>query len=143
MNDTDKKHLIELLKFGDEITLPELADALNKQASMEARLGFEYNETKRQYDHWEKKLLVFIIHKMPGVARATPELQKMQIAQANDCLKEYLYLRKHVSELSHRLADQEVAYKATETRGKMLQSIRNVVQGPNGPGIIGSLKTGG
>ena len=132
----ERQHFLDILQFHNEISLPELADALNKQASFEARIGYALEDEKRKLDKLEQEFAFWVVKHISSELKARPTReQRYAQADSHGVLKEFILYESKILEQTHKVNEKEVEYRSAQTRGKLLQSLRNIIQGNEWPGL--------
>ena len=134
---------IDMLSVGGDIGLPELAIHCDEQAAKEAEIGmlaefvrYQHKQAEEEYDAWYwstfNKVKTFLIEKgeknltdKSVEARLKAKYGKSLIRRKNNI---------NLLEMQFRLLNN-VIKASLVTKGMLLGSIRNIIQGKDGQGI--------
>jgi len=137
--------ILEVLEVGGgELPLPALADHIDKQAALEAywsaaaeRARYKLQLQQDKWDRWYNKAYMWAFDELKlvdGVPKPTAREIEAKIyktfSKKYDKKKEKL----REFEYNYRLLCN-VCHASIVTKGKMLQSLRNILQGSNADGI--------
>lgn len=131
-----------MLKVGGELPLIDLAEHIDEQASHEARFGmltenarYLYQVKEQEYEIWYNEKYNNVRKRLTkGTSKPTEKAIHAYIISRYSA--EYKTLKAQVATAEHvyRLLNNAI-YASIITKGKMLQSLRNVLMGNSGVGL--------
>ena len=132
----------DMLKIGGDISLPELAEHMDNQATLEARFGYLAEMARYQKEVAVQEFEIWYAKKYRRakeyltIGTKTPTEKAVEAYIIEKYEKTYRRLKEEVgkAEFQYRLLYNAI-HAAIETKGKMLQSLRNVLMGTGFTGL--------
>jgi len=131
---------IDVLRVqGGELPLPALAAHVDEQAAQEAYWGAQAEEARYifqvlqdSYEFWHQSKYAECLVSLKDQGKSKPTIKDVDAYMARKYLKKIKVKKEKIrkAERKYRLL-MNACYASIVTKGKMLQSLRNIIQGGN------------
>lgn len=134
---------LDQLKVGGDIPLPDLAHHIDEQAAWEARIGFmcetvryQWECAKEELDNWLEKIAYIVRKKLIEDLGKSPTEKAVTNYIHSEYEETYLVFTAKCKRLEYKYRlFNHVIRAAIVTKGTLLPTLRNIIQGNTGEGI--------
>lgn len=130
---------LDILKVGGEISLPDLSVHVDNQAALEAYWGalaekarYEFHAIEDKYNFWHESKYAKCFHELQDMGTPKPTQKEVEARISSKYHKQLSRRKEKLRKLesNYRIL-LNVCYASIVTKGRMIQSLRNIIQGGN------------
>tara|TARA_Y100000034_G_C6909389_1_gene423343 strand:- start:2067 stop:2540 length:474 start_codon:yes stop_codon:yes gene_type:complete len=130
------KDLIEHLDYGDDLSLGELLRLLLRQPAFEARAAANVVKFESMLKKAKTEYKIFLHEELEQLTERTGYGKILEAAKQKGLTKTLTNFTNNIQKLEDYHRHAEMQWKVLESNTSILQSLRNILQGKDHPGLL-------